>query len=89
MRKAFSHKSCEANSQVKRVGKYVVGRQIFVDRHLVDRLLSKNFCRQKHAEVEELLRVLNFFNFQTIQLLNLGSEGDNYKTTPDKVRVVT
>ncbi len=112
------------------VGKYVVGRQIFVDRHLVDRLLSKNFrrhdtsstsilstqhfvdttfrrqtfrrqtfrrhdtsskffCRHKHAEVEELLRVLNFFNFQTIQLLNLGSEGegDNYKTTSDKVRV--
>jgi hypothetical protein len=36
-----------------------------------------------------LLRVLNFFKFQTIQLLNLGSEGegDNYKTTSDKVRV--
>jgi hypothetical protein len=66
---------------------------------LVDRLLSKNFrrhdtsskffCRHKHAEVEELLRVLNFFKFQTIQLLYLGSEGegDNYKTTSDKVRV--
>ena len=42
-----------------------------------------------YAEVEELLRVLNFFKFQTIQLLNLGSEGegDNYKTTSDKVRV--
>jgi hypothetical protein len=81
------------------IGKYVVGRQIFVDRRLVDRLLSKNFrrhdtsskffCRHKHAEVEELLRVLNFFKFQTIQLLYLGSEGerDNYKTTSDKVRV--
>jgi hypothetical protein len=36
-----------------------------------------------------LLRVLNFFKFQTIQLLNLRSEGegDNYKTTSDKVRV--
>jgi hypothetical protein len=46
------------------------------------------FCRHKHAEVEELLRVL-FFKFQTIQLLNLGSEGegDNYRTTSDKVRV--
>jgi hypothetical protein len=65
----------------------------------VDRLLSKNFrrhdtlsksfCRNKHAEVEELLRVLNFFKFQSIQLLYLGSEGegDNYKTTSDKVRV--
>jgi len=85
-------------------GKYVVGRQIFVDRRLVDRLLSKNFRRHdtsstsilskffrrhKHAEVEELLRVLNFFKFQTIQLLYLESEGegDNYKTTSDKVRV--
>ena len=116
-------------------GKYVVGRQIFVDRHLVDRLLSKNFrrhdtsstqlfvdkhfveifsstrhfvdttfrrqtfrrrdtsskyfCRHKNAEVEELLRVLNFFKFQTIQLLNLRSEGegDNYKTASDKGRV--
>jgi hypothetical protein len=79
-------------------GKYVVGRQIFVDRHLVDRLLSKNFrrhdtsskffCRHKHTEVKELLRILNF-EFQTIQLLNLGSEseGDNYKPTSDKVRV--
>jgi hypothetical protein len=79
-------------------GKYVVGRQIFVDRHLVDRLLSKNFrrhdtsskyfCRYKHAEVEELLRFLNF-KFQTMLLLNLGSEGegDNYKTTSDKLRV--
>jgi hypothetical protein len=66
---------------------------------LVDRLLWKNFrrhdtsskffCRHKHAEVEELLRVLNFFKFQTIQLLYLGNEGegDNYKTTSDKVRV--
>jgi hypothetical protein len=50
---------------------------------------SKFFCRHKHAEVEELLRVLNFFKFQTIQLLKLGSEGedDHYKTTSDKVRV--
>jgi hypothetical protein len=50
---------------------------------------SKFFCRHKHAEVEELLRVLNFFKFQTIQLLYLGSEGegDNYKTTSDKVRL--
>jgi hypothetical protein len=33
-----------------------------------------------------LLRILNFFKFQTIELLNLGSEGegDNYKTTSDK-----
>ncbi len=117
-------------SNVEDFGKYVVGRQIFVDRYLVDRLLSTNFrrhdtsstqhfvdkhfveifwstrhfvdttfrrhdtsskyfCRHKHAEVEELLRVLNFFKFQTIQLLNLRSEGegDNYKTTSDKVRV--
>jgi hypothetical protein len=70
-------------------GKYVVGRQIFVERHLVDRLLSKNFRRHRHAEVEELLRVLNFFLFQTIQLLNLGSEGEghDYKITSDKVRM--
>jgi hypothetical protein len=86
-------------------GKYVVGRQIIVEkfsstRHLVDTTFrrqtfrrhdtsSKFFCRHKHAEVEELLRVLNFFKFQTIQLLNLGSEGegDHYKTTSDKVRV--
>ena len=50
---------------------------------------SKFLCRHKHAEIEELLRVLNFFKFHTIQLLNLGSEGegDNYKTTSGKVRV--
>ncbi len=50
---------------------------------------SNFFCRHKHAEVGELLTVLNFFKFQTIQLLYLGSEGegDNYKTTSDKVRV--
>ncbi len=58
----------------------------FFRRHNIS---SKSFCRHKHAEVEELLRVLNFFKFQTIQLLYLGSEGegDNYKTTSDKVRV--
>jgi hypothetical protein len=64
-------------------------------RHFVDATFrrhhtsSKFFCRRRHAEVEELLRILSFFKFQTIQLLNVGSEGegDNYKTTSDKVRV--
>ncbi len=66
-------------------------------RHFVDATFrrhhtsSKFLCRRKHAEVEELLRILSFFKFQTIQLLNVGSEGegDNYKTTSDKVRVRT
>ncbi len=70
-------------------------RQIFVDTTLRRQAFCRNFFfdttfrRHKHAEVEELLRVLNFFKFQTIQLLYLGSEGegDNYKTTSDKVRV--
>ncbi len=35
---------------------------------------SNLFGRHKHAEVKEFLRVLSFFNFQTIQLLNLQSE---------------
>jgi hypothetical protein len=70
-------------------------RKIFDDTTLRRQAFCRNFfvnttfCRHKHAEVEKLLRVLNFFKFQTIQLLNLGSEseGDNYKTTSDKVRV--
>jgi hypothetical protein len=77
---------------------------LLVDKFLSTGVWSTDYCRQafcrnfffdttfrrhKHAQVEDLLRVLNFFKFQIIQLLYLGSEteGDNYKTTSDKVRV--
>ncbi len=36
-------------------GKYVVGRQIFVDRHLVDRLLSKNFRRHDTSSIQHFV----------------------------------
>jgi hypothetical protein len=36
-------------------GKYVVGRQIFVDRHLVDRLLSKNFRRHDTSSTQHFV----------------------------------
>jgi hypothetical protein len=49
-----------------------------VDKVLSEGIWSTDYCR----------RVLNF-EFQTIQLLNLGSEpeGDSYKTTSENVRV--
>jgi Arc/MetJ family transcription regulator len=36
-------------------GKYVVGRQIFVDRHLVDRLLSKYFRRHDTSSTQHFV----------------------------------
>ena len=69
--------------------------QHFVDKYFIEIFSSTShfvdtvLCRHKHVEVEELSRVLNFFEFQRIQLLNLGGEGesDTYKTTSDKVRL--
>jgi hypothetical protein len=39
----------------KNFGKYVVGRQIFVERHLVDRLLSKNFRRHDTSSTQHFV----------------------------------
>ncbi len=41
----FSNSAITFDSGINDKGKYVVGRQNFVDRHLADRLLSKNFRR--------------------------------------------
>ncbi len=51
--------------QAEKNGKYVVGRQFFVDRHLFDRLLSKNFRRQAFCR--------NFFVDTTFRRHNTSS----------------